>query len=327
VAEGREDEIVRVAFQNLEPQLKNYAQEKLRLYHKSEGDECIDYVGIEAHTYDRIYCSSIFTFTDKSEADPRAICGGTGFDVKSKLPDEIDQLRPKCNYGFCSRGCIRHCKFCVVPEKEGYVHEEAEIYDVWDGQSKNLILYDNNILALPDHFKRICDQLHKEKLCIDFNQGLDIRLLDSDVAELLSTKYISHVEYHFAFDHSSMDKIIESKVKILKSKGINKSNFYVLVGCKDRPDKTVLEDINDALYRLNLLKSLNQNACVMRYQKIYEGQPDSLITEETRRIYIPLANWGNVHQAFHGMDFLTQYLDHERGKRYKHFYQELGLVA
>lgn len=318
---------MRIGFQNLEPEFKNYALEKLKMFHSLKGDECLDYLPIEANTYDLIYCSSIFTFTDKSKVDPRAICGGTGFDVKSKLPTEIDSLRPQCNYGFCTRGCIRNCEFCVVPEKEGYIHEEADIYDIWDGKSKDLILYDNNILALPDHFKRICEQLHQKRIRIDFNQGLDIRLVDNDIAELLSTKYLRHVQYRFAFDYSAMDKLVESKIKILKNKGINRSIFYVLVGFPDKEGKTVKEDIEDALYRLNLLKSLGQNACVMRYRKVYEGQPESLITEDTKKYYIPLANWGSVHAAFQGMEFLTQYLNHERGRRYKHYYQELGFTT
>ena len=237
-----------VAFQNLEAQYKNYAQDKLKMHHLLIGDECVEYIPIMAHLYDLIYCSSIFTFTDKTYADPKAICGGTGFDIKSKLLKHVDKLRPKVNYGFCSRGCIRNCPFCVVRDKEGYVHAEADIYDVWDGQAKEITLYDNNILALPDHFKFICEQLHKERIRVDFNQGLDIRLVDNDVAELLSTNYMSHAQYHFAFDYSNLDGLIKSKNDILKHKGINRSTFYVLVGCKDEKNKTTKEDIEDALY-------------------------------------------------------------------------------
>lgn len=318
---------LRVGFQNLEPSYKNYALEKLWMYHSLQGDECHEYLPIMAHTFDTIYCFSIFTFTDKSIVDPRAICGGTGFDINKKLPGEVDKLRPKVNFGFTSRGCIRNCSFCVVREKEGDIRPEADIYDIWDGKTKEITLYDNNILALPDHFKLICEQLHKERIKVDFNQGLDIRLIDNDVAQLLSTEYIRHAQYHFAFDNSRLDSLVESKISILKSHGINRSIFYVLVGCKDKPNKTVQEDIEDALYRLNLLKLLGQNAHVMRYRRIHDGQPESLINKETEKYYIPLANWGSVKQAHHAMDFLSEYLDHERGKPYKKYYQELGFQA
>ena len=65
----------------------------------------------------------------------------------------------------------------------------------------------------------------------------------------------------------------------------------------------------------------------MRYRRIHEKQPESLITKDTEKLYIPLANWGNVHAAYQKMDFLTQYLDHERGRRYKVYYQNMGLIA
>lgn len=316
---------MKIGLQNLEPKYKNYALEKLRAYHTLKGDECFDYMPEKADSYCLVYCSSIFTFTDKSTVAAHAVCGGTGFDVKSKLPDEIDGMRPKCNYGFCSRGCIRNCPFCVVREKEGYIKAEADIYDIWDGQSKEITLYDNNILALPEHFKRVCGHLHKERIKVDFNQGLDIRLIDTDIAELLSTKYIRHAEYHFAFDYSYLDSLVEEKVKILKNQGINRNTFYVLTGFPD--GKSIKEDIEDALYRLNLLKSLGQNAYVMRYRKITNSQPESLITEDTYKYYIPLANWGSVHAAFKSMDFLTQYFNHPRGIRYRKHYQELGLIS
>lgn len=169
--------------------------------------------------------------------------------------------------------------------------------------------------------------VHSVRIRVDFNQGLDIRLLDNEVAELLSSKYIRHVQYHFAFDYSSLDSLIEDNVKILKQHGINRSTFYVLVGCKDESGKTVKEDVEDGLYRLNLLKSLGQNAYVMRYKKAHERQPESFITKDTEKYYIALANWGNVHAAFQGMDFLTQYLNHPKGLRYRPYFRDLGLIA
>jgi len=316
---------LRIALQNLEPKYRNYALEKIRMHHEAKGDHVCNYDPELPDLYDHIYCSSIFTFTDKSAADPRAICGGTGFDIKSKLSDEIDTMRPKFNYGFCSRGCVRNCEFCVVREKEGYIRPEADIFDIWDGQSKEIVLYDNNILALPDHFRMICQQIHDKRIKVDFNQGLDIRLMDNDIAAILSTKYIRHFQYHFAFDYSSLDSLVEEKIKILKSHGINRSTFYVLVGFPN--GNSISEDIEDALYRLNLLKALGQNAYVMRYRKISDSQPESLITKDTEKYYIPLANWGSVHAAFRSMDFLTQYFDHPRGQRYLKHYQEIGLIS
>lgn len=318
---------MKIAYLNLERKYKNIAIEKIKKYHLSRGDEVEEYIELFHFTYDKIYVSSIFTDTDKSQIPigDNVTYGGTGFDLTTKLPKEIDDMKLKINFGFTTRGCIRNCKFCVVPIKEGSIHAVGDIYDLWDGESKEITLLDNNILALPDHFKLICEQVKKENLKIDFNQGLDIRLLDHDIAKLLGG--LRRDKYHFAFDFSAMDSVIKDNVKTLQSNGIKESIFYVLVGYPNYPGESVKGNIEDAMYRLKLLKSLGQNAYVMRYRRVYEKQPKSLITDDTRKPYIALANWGNVRQAFHGMDFYSQYLNHEKGKPYKRFYQELGLVS
>ncbi len=301
-----------IAILNLEPTYTNIALKKISTYHESIGDMVDEYLPIADHTYDRIYCSSLFTFTDKSwlPIDGRWICGGTGFDIYSKLPKEIESLRPKINVGFCSRGCIRNCKFCIVRKKEGYIREYADIYDIWDGQSRGIVLFDNNILALPQHFERICRQLVKEKLKVDFNQGLDIRLLDKESASWL--KKVSHKEHRFAFDSPKLAEIVVSKVAMLQTAGMKRSAWYVLIGC----DTTLQED----LFRLNLLRDLKQNAYVMRYQKVDASMPDSLINASNEKIYTAISRWANNHAWFHAATF-EQFILRDENRKYLPFYK------
>ena len=57
------------------------------------------------------------------------IKGGTGYDIQSHLPVEVDMMQPDYDiypllpkdvaYGFLTRGCPNKCKWCVVPRKEG----------------------------------------------------------------------------------------------------------------------------------------------------------------------------------------------------------------
>ena len=290
-----------IAINNLEPKYKNLALEKIRIYHEAIGDEVQDYLAIMEPAYDKVYCSSIFDFTPKPSmlSEEKWVIGGTGYDLKTKLPPEIDEIKPRLNFGFTTRGCIRKCPFCVVPEKEGYVHSVGDIYDVWDGESKDLVLFDNNVLALPEHFKKICEQLRAEKLRVDFNQGLDIRLVTEELAKEL--KSVSHVEYKFAFDFMNMENTIRSKVEILKHHGINRSSFYVLVGYNTK--------LEDDLYRLNLLRDLGQNAYVMRYKRSRE--------------YIPIARWANQRHIFRGMTF-EQFINRRENKRCKKYFEGLS---
>lgn len=268
-----------IALLNLENKYQNLALEKIRLYYETKGEEVTEYLPLWSKKYDKVYVSSIFSFTSKKYLPTNAIVGGSGFDLTSTLPPEIEQMKPKLNFGFTSRGCIRNCPFCIVPQKEGKIKAIGDIYDLWDGKAKQIKLLDNNILALPEHFNKIVNQLLESSLKVDFNQGLDIRLVTENVAKTLSR--LSHVEYRFSFDFPNLEKIVREKVELLKHYGVNRSMFFVLVGF----NTTIEEDFT----RLNIIKELGQNAYVMRYKK--------------DRKYISMARWANQHHIFQKMSY------------------------
>jgi len=273
---------MRIGLYNLEPKYKNLALEKIRLFytnHKHTAENCDPF---EFSNYDMVYASSIFDFTNKRYIPPNVITGGTGFNLKTVLPSEIDTIEPHLNFGFTSRGCIRKCKFCVVPQKEGYVKATGDLLSLWDGKSKDVVLLDNNILALPDHFDRICRQARENKIRIDFNQGLDHRLLTPELIELMVS--ISHVEYRFAFDDPAYLPSVENAISLLKAGGINRALWYVLVGFNTSFD--------DDLMRLNYLRDNNQRAFVQRYR----GKDNKLT-----KLHTNLARWVNRHDWFYSL--------------------------
>lgn len=106
----------------------NYALMKIAAYHKAEVDtvEWWD----PAKAYDRVYSSKIFDFTEENrDLPPGTIKGGTGYDIESRLPQEIDamypdySIYPDCGYaiGYITRGCPGKCPWCYVPQKEGNI--------------------------------------------------------------------------------------------------------------------------------------------------------------------------------------------------------------
>jgi len=104
----------------------NLAIMKISAYHKKRGDTVEWWAPLRNDEYDIVYSSKIFDFTPENPwLPPNAIKGGTGYDVKSELPRYIDNqypdysIYPECDYaiGFLTRGCIRSCPWCVVPEK------------------------------------------------------------------------------------------------------------------------------------------------------------------------------------------------------------------
>lgn len=274
-----------VSIINIDSKIPNLALKKIEMYHKLKGDTIIWDNELQAMYSDRVYVSCIFTKNkDKcKQFEGDSIIGGTGYNLKIELPDYIERLKPKINFGFTTRGCIRKCKFCVVPEKEGIIHAVGDIYDIWDGISKEIVLMDNNILALPSHFKKICSQLKGSKLKVDFNQGLDIRLLNNELAyELSQIKHISDIR--FAWDNIADEDIIMRGIELLKKHNCKRAMFYVLCGF----NSTIEED----LYRFNKLKSLGQRAYCMRYEAVTKN-----------REYSDLASWVNQPRFFISMDF------------------------
>lgn len=258
---------MRVGLVNVDSKIPNLALMKLSAWRKKQGDE-VKLYDPETDRPDLIYASKVFNFTKDYlyyPGDCEIKGGGTGYDIATALPEEVESMYPdyelfNCEYamGFTTRGCIRKCPFCLVPKKEGKIKVVGDIYDFWHGQ-ENLMLLDNNLTAIPEQFEKICLQLTKEKIKVAFSQGLDIRLIDEDKAKLLS-KVKRWKRIHFAFDSLGVEGSVRRGIKLL-TKYIHPDNltFYVLVGF----DSTHHED----LYRIELLRSLKVNPYVMPFNK------------------------------------------------------------
>jgi len=292
--------MMKVGLYNLEPRIKNLAIEKLRLYYQERGDEVADCLPVETNGFDVVYASAIFDWTSQEYVSPQMITGGTGFDLITTLPPEIEAIQPRLNFGFTTRGCIRKCPFCVVPKKEGKIRVVGDLLNLWDGKAKQVVLYDNNILALPEHFAFICEQARQYNLKLDFNQGLDHRLLTSEIIDIMLS--IRHHEYRFAFDYPSYVNSVDKALRLLQSKGINRCSWYVLVGF----DTTFKED----LFRLNYLRNRNQIAYVQRYRAKKKKK-------KLGREYVALARWANQHHIYRGMTW-EQFLAHPDNKTYRY---------
>lgn len=233
---------------------------KLSAFHKMQGDNVDWYYPLLSHP-DRIYASKVFTFTpdyvDYSPRDPEPIKGGTGYRIYQDLPEEIDKLQPDYSIypqydfalGFLSRGCIRNCPWCVVPRKEGALRQYDDIERIAKDR-KRVILMDNNFLANDEDFVK--EQLKKcirLDVKIDFNQGLDARLLTPANAALLAkvkwTNFSGKSGYiRFACDTSAMLEPMQNAVEMMRKCGYKKDIFvYVLA--------REVEETLDRLKRLN----------------------------------------------------------------------------
>ena len=216
---------MKIGIIQIDGKMPNVALMKLAAWHRKKGDE-VTVLDISNFKFDRIYGSKIFV-------------GGSGVDLKSELPPEIELQVPdyelfKTNFsiGFTSRGCIRDCGFCIVKEKEGYIRETP--FD-WIIHNK-VVLLDNNFLASP-RWKEKLEYFIRQKLKVSFNQGLDIRLVNKENAALLAK--VKYYDLHFrkrrlyfAFDDPALEETVKQNVRTLNDAGIPSRHlmFYVLVG-------------------------------------------------------------------------------------------------
>ncbi len=233
----------------------NLALMKISAFHKSKGDS-VGFVNF-FEKYDLVYKSKVFTFTPDEQTIINAdkiIEGGSGYDLKKELPSEIDTMLPdydlySCEhaYGFLTRGCIRKCDFCIVPEKEGKIKKYMDIEEII-GNKKTAILMDNNVIA-HEHGLNQLEKINKMKLKVDFNQGLDSRIISQniEIVKLLSKiKWLKPLRMACDSDEQ-LEHIIKS-VELLRKYNVTPTRYFIYV---------LVKDVESAHKRIEVLKKLN----------------------------------------------------------------------
>lgn len=284
----------------------NIALMKISAWHKAQGHEVSWYNSFDGW-YDKVYMSKVFSFTPDYDYVINATeinRGGSGYCIEivdgkevyhaerdTGLPQEVEHIYPDYSiypaltkdtaYGFLTRGCPRGCEFCVVGKKEGRCSRKvADLSEFWNGQ-KNIVLCDPNILACKD-WKALLQQLIDSKAWVDFNQGLDIRLMTEEKAKMLSQ--IKVKELHFAWDKYEDKNKVLPRLEMLAPyiKGLmhgHRAIVYTLVNF----DTTLEQDLE----RINTLRDMGYWAYVMIYDK-----------EHCDPVYMKLSRWVNNRFVF-----------------------------
>lgn len=218
-----------------------------------------------------LYASLMPKHAALSGIDPNHIFTGIFKNAEDLRPDY--SLVPKWNKKasasiiFSSRGCIRTCPYCAVPRLEGPLNavKYSIKHLIWPGHKK-VIFFDNNFLASPG-WESVLKEVEELNLRVDFNQGLDARLLSEKVARRISQLKIDRF-IRLSYDYRQMRPYVEKAVSILKSQGINGRNIlvYALYNFTDSP-QDLFERIKDILswgavcypMRYQPLKALTKN--------------------------------------------------------------------
>lgn len=278
--------------------------------------------------YDLVYMSKVFSDTYTEDISPptntrKVIKGGTGYAIKlennkevyhpefdAQLPDEIEHtcpdyslypeytgygkpLRHQTAYGFLTRGCPRGCSFCHVAPKEGRCSRKvADLSEFWSGQG-NICLSDPNILACKDA-PELLEQIIRSGSKVDFNQGLDARLITPAKAELLASMNLK--QPHFAMDSMESLESVKNGLKLYvdackRIKG--KWNYrYAKVFCLTNFDTTHEQD-------MERIRAIQECEC-WPYVMVYNKPSAKPITRRLQR-------WTNFPAAYTSSSSFEEY--------------------
>lgn len=289
-----------VALLAVDSNYPNLALMKVSAWHKSQGDTVEWYNPFD--TYDRLYMAKVFSFTPDygfviANVRGEVVRGGTGYDIRSSLPGDMDRLQPdyslypavdsRTSYGFLTRGCPNRCRWCVVPQKEGGIRPYMDVDDITlHGERPYAVLMDNNVLAC-DYGLSQLEKIAERRYHVDFNQGLDARLVTSDVARLLArVKWIKRIR--FGCDTPAQIAECERAMSLVRQAGY-KGEFFLYC---------ILIDFAESYYRLNYwrkYKYVSPHAQPYRdlnnpHQRIPQWQKD-------------MARWADRKELYRSCDF------------------------
>lgn len=216
----------------------------------------------------------------------------------------------KYSIGFLTRGCVRHCPFCVN-KLENHILPYSKLQCFLDEERDDngklirpyIYLWDDNFLASdPSIWRPLLEQLIETKRPFQFRQGLDERMLaespyGEEMAEMLSrSRY--HGDFIFAFDNWKDHELIEKSLKIWKRYNPKKgTKFYLFCGYKqaEHSQDKFYKDIWELFQRIKILMSYGCVGYVMRHEDYHKAPIPNF--------YIQIARWCNQQAFYKKMSF------------------------
>lgn len=295
---------------------------KLSGYHKNRGDNVKlieDYEELNPKDFDRIYLAKVFNYTKiPIEIDniSNLIYGGTGFFYNAfcdggehMLPHEVEHTMPdyslytelierriengekrsklraylEASFGFTTRGCFRHCKFCVNQHSNG-VQFHAHVNEFLDSTRKYIYLWDDNILGYPK-WREVFEELTDTKKAFSYRQGMDIRLMTDEKAQVLGASKIFG-ECFFSFDHITDREQVERGLRCWRNNTNKQTKLFCICGFKEDD----VEDIEDTFIRISIIIKYRCIPYIMRHENYAKRR--------YRGMYINLARWCNQPSLF-----------------------------
>lgn len=330
---------------------------KISTYHKRQGDEVQFWRGTNLEfrnqKWDIIYITSMFTYHwnivirtiryyQRNKNNKNIKVGGvlaslfsnelkneTGINPHIGLYKKVDRMAPDyslsddyytndASIGYMTRGCIRRCPFCAVPQLEPEYIPYIPVKNQLDLDKKDLLLLDNNVLASPE-FPKIVKEIKKygfykdakfngKLRYVDFNQGVDIRLLTEEKMRLLSQ--IAVFPLRLAFDDIRLKKLYLEKVKLAHKHKIKRLSNFILYNFNDTAE--------DFYERLRINVELNEKLGT----NIFSFPMRFIPLDAKDRKYVDNAHW--TKKRLRGIQCILHATHGVVGTRMKFFEKAFG---
>lgn len=328
---GDRESDMKVVLVDVDSAIPNLALMRISAWHKARGDEVVllKRHGIEvyAEECDRAYISCVFSwnahlaraihkFYTETMGIPTEI-GGSGVDWGrpagswSALPPEVEACPPDYDLygddraiGFCQRGCIRKCSFCLVSAKEGTMDRYPFSHPkdwVPDGRSKVLLL-DNEFAAQPVARQRsVADWVRETGRSWSITQGYDVRILARrpELAAVLAGAKPRDLKFrdpclYTAWDYPGIEPAVRAGITALLYAGFRGREIlvYLLCGFNTTHDQD--------LHRFRVVwEGLGAYPYVMRYNRRRDDPWLNAFARYVNRKIFKSCAWEDYDRAAH----------------------------
>lgn len=134
------------------------------------------------------------------------------------------------------------------------MQEVNSIWDIWrEGTPRYIHLLDNDFFG-QEHWRERIEEIRAGKFRVCFNQGINVRLINEEVAEALVSigsydDQFKQKRVYTAWDNLKQENIVFKGLDYLKAAGVRPKTVmvYMLVGYAEG------ETMEDVLYRYNKL--------------------------------------------------------------------------
>ncbi len=245
-----------VALYDVDSRIPNLALMKLSAWHKARGwnVRLVRHSG-EAVPADAHFAATIF-HRDPSRRRVAAlretlgdslVVGGTGWDLRARLPAGAESMFPdyslygcsRVAVGFLTRGCVCQCPFCLVPLKEGRLRRCPGGFDAFVlPEQKHVMLLDNNLLAHPAAAEMLRETIRRG-YAVNFSQSLDIAYLTQPLFDILRqvdsrNARFTKRQYYFSVNDASDIACFEEARPWLRTLGKDAVSVILLYGYNTR---------------------------------------------------------------------------------------------